>query len=126
MIQRGNPPGKGLWSMPGGKQELGETVRETAVREAREETGLEITDLRLIDVVDGCYRLEDGTIENHWTLIEFRADWVAGEIRAGDDAADARWVPLSDLDSYGLWTETARIIRAGAAMGAPIRPGVTA
>src|SRR5690349_14813106 len=97
LIRRGRPPGQGLWNMPGGKLELGETVRDAAVREAREETGLEIAGLRLIDVVDAYARGDDGAIAYHWTLVDFRADWTGGEVCAGDDALDARWVPLADL-----------------------------
>jgi ADP-ribose pyrophosphatase YjhB (NUDIX family) len=122
LIRRGRPPGEGLWNMPGGKQELGETVREAAAREAREETGVEISGLRLIDVVDAFARQSDGAIEHHWTLVDFRADWAGGEVAAGDDAADARWVPLADLDRYGLWAETLRVIRAGAAMNTEAEP----
>ncbi|TAL04555.1 MAG: NUDIX domain-containing protein [Rhodospirillaceae bacterium] len=116
LIRRGQPPRKGKWSIPGGRQELGETVREAAIREAREETSVEISDLRLIDVVDLVTRGADGTVETHWALVDFRAKWTGGEAIAGSDAADTRWVPLSDLDSYDLWGETLRVIRVGAEM----------
>ena len=115
LIQRRNPPRAGEWSIPGGRQEWGETVRETAAREVMEETGVRISGLRLIDVVDGISR-ERGAVTGHWTLVDFRADWIEGEPRAGDDAMDARWVPLTSLAGYGLWTETQRIIAAAAAL----------
>jgi ADP-ribose pyrophosphatase YjhB (NUDIX family) len=116
LIQRGKPPRQGDWSMPGGKQEWGETLHEAAHREIMEETGVTIANLRLIDVVDGLMREPDGTLSRHLTLIDYRGDWVAGEPRPGDDAIDARWVPLSELASYRLWSETTRVIMAGAAM----------
>lgn len=107
LIRRGRPPKQGEWSIPGGRQEFGETVRETALREVLEETGVTAANPRLLDVVD--LIRPDG--KGHWTLVDFAADWVAGEPVAGDDAADARWVSANDLESLGLWTETLRIIR---------------
>lgn len=110
LIRRGRPPKQGEWSIPGGRQEFGETVRDCARREVLEETGITADNFRLIDVVD--LIRETG----HWTLVDFAADWVAGDPTPGDDAADAGWVPLSDLETLGLWAETVRIIRAAVAM----------
>src|SRR5262245_18487700 len=81
LIRRGKAPRMGEWSIPGGRLEPGETVREAAIREVHEETGLTVTDLRLIDVVD----LIAPT--HQWVLVDFRADWTAGEAVAGGDAA---------------------------------------
>ncbi len=115
LIRRGNPPRAGEWSIPGGRQEWGETIRETAAREVLEETGVTVRNLRLIDVVDGISRA-GGAVTGHWTLVDFRAEWAAGEPRAGDDATDARWVAIEDLAAYGLWSETQRIIEAALAL----------
>ena len=115
LIRRAKPPRAGEWSIPGGRQEWGETVRETAAREILEETGVTVSGLRLVDVVDGIIS-ENGAVAGHWTLVDFRADWLAGEPRAGDDASEAKWVPVSDLDRYGLWRETQRIIAAAMAL----------
>jgi ADP-ribose pyrophosphatase YjhB (NUDIX family) len=117
LIRRGQPPKQGEWSIPGGRQEVGETVRETAAREVREETGVAIADLELIDVVDLVHRDDTGGISGHWTLVDFRARWTAGDVTADSDAADARWVALDALHGYDLWHETTRIIHAAAAMG---------
>lgn len=115
LIRRGKAPRAGEWSIPGGRQEWGETVRETAVREIMEETGVTVTGLRLIDVVDGIYRV-DGAVTGHWTLVDFRADWAGGTPRAGDDAIDAKWVLVTDIGRYGVWSETKRIIAAAMAL----------
>lgn len=116
LIKRGQPPREGEWSIPGGTQELGETVRETAVREVMEETGLTIANLRLIDVVDAFGKHPDGTLRTQWTLVDFRADWIAGEPKAGGDAAEAHWVEPSRIAALGLWSGTVRVINAALVM----------
>ena len=116
LVRRGKAPRAGEWSIPGGHQELGETVKETAAREVREETGVSITNLRLIDVVDAFRRDDGGKVIAQWTLVDFRGDWTGGEAVPGDDAAEVRWVAIADLAEYGLWRETLRIIETGAGM----------
>ncbi len=116
MIKRGHPPRQGEWSIPGGTQELGETVRETAVREIIEETGLSIANLRLIDVVDAFGKHLDGSMRTHWVLVDFRADWAAGEPQAGSDAAHAEWMTLERIATLELWPETLRIIESALKM----------
>lgn len=113
LIRRGRPPKQGEWSIPGGRQEFGETVRECALREVLEETGITAGNPELVDVVDLVRS------SGHWTLVDFAADWIAGEPVAGDDAADAKWVRAADIGSLGLWSETVRIIRAAIALKTP-------
>jgi 8-oxo-dGTP diphosphatase len=115
LIQRGKPPRRGSWSLPGGAQELGETVRETAAREIREETGVEIEVKALIDVFDTIARDDEGRVRLQYTLIDFTAEWRSGEPVAGDDAMGVRWAGLDEIEGYDLWKETARAIRMSAA-----------
>lgn len=110
LVRRGHPPRTGQWSLPGGVQELGETVFETARREVREETGLTVSISGLIDVIDSIHRDDDGRIEYHYTLVDVAAEWVAGEACAGDDAAELAWADAGDLARFDLWDETIRII----------------
>lgn len=110
LIKRGNPPRQGEWSLPGGAQELGETVARTAVREMHEETGLEIEAGPVVAVVDMIDRDESGVIRLHYTLIDVLATSVKGDLRAGDDALEAAWIPLADLPTLGLWQETLNVI----------------
>ena len=110
LIQRGKPPRIGAWSLPGGAQELGETVRETAVREVREETGVEIDVTHLIDVVATITRDKDGRVRLQYTLVDFAAEWRLGETVAGSDAMGAQWIHPDDLGPLNLWKETLRII----------------
>jgi 8-oxo-dGTP diphosphatase len=111
LIRRGTPPRLGEWSLPGGRVEWGEGVQFAALRELREETGVEAQLAGLVDVVDGIFRArEDDTVWAHYVLVDFAAHWTSGEAIAGDDAAEALFAPLADLDRYDLWPETARVI----------------
>ncbi|MBM3489177.1 MAG: NUDIX domain-containing protein [Alphaproteobacteria bacterium] len=122
LIQRGKPPRLGQWSLPGGVQEVGETVHEAARREVREEAGVEIDILGLIDVVDSIRHDNTGRVQFHYTLVDLAAEWRAGEATAGSDAMAARWTALAEIGGLGLWAETVRIVRQGEAMrGSPQR-----
>ena len=114
MIQRGKPPRQGSWSLPGGAQELGETIREAARREVREETGLEIEIFGLIDVVDSVRPDADDKIEYHYTLIDMAGHAVGGTLMAGGDAQDCRWFTRPEIDAMDIWSETKRIIALAA------------
>ena len=115
LIRRGKPPREGQWSLPGGRQRLGETVRAAARRELREETGIEAEVTALLDVVDSITRDDAGAIAYHYTLVDFLAEWHGGEVCAGGDAAEAVWADPQDLDGYQLWDQTLRLIRLGLA-----------
>ena len=85
-------------------------MRDAVLREVLEETGLTVEIAGLIDTVDLMIRDESGDIVRHYILVDFAARLTAGELRAGSDAAEARWVPFAGLDDYPLWSETRRII----------------
>ncbi len=110
MIRRGKPPRLGEWSLPGGLQEVGETVAAAGAREVMEETGVSIGPAVLVDVVDAIYPDETGRIRGHYTLIDLTARWLAGEPVAGDDAMAAEWKTLAEVEALDLWPETRRII----------------
>ena len=114
LIRRGRPPREGDWSLPGGRQKLGETTRQTAIRELREEAGIEIAVGHLLDVIDSVVPDGDGRILYHYTLADFDAEWQAGVAVAGGDAAALEWADPSDLERYDLWDETVRIIALSA------------
>lgn len=110
LVERQGPDGEDVWSLPGGAQELGETVEEAAHRELREEAGIRIELFGLIDVVDFIEPDQDNRVRRHYTLIDFAGEWRAGELTPGSDVAVARWAPLASLEDYALWDETARVI----------------
>lgn len=107
LIRRGRPPRQGEWSLPGGRIEPGERAVDAALRELREETGVEAEITKLLDVVDGLF--PDAGL--HYVLIDYAARWLSGEPVAGDDAQSAAFVPLSEVDRLVSWEETRRIIR---------------
>ena len=114
LIRRGTPPLTGEWPLPGGRIEPGETVRAAALRELKEETGVEAELAGLIDVVDAIITNREKTlVTRHYVLTDFAARWVSGEPQAGDDAADARFFDLEEVRGLALWDETLRIIEAG-------------
>lgn len=111
LIRRGKPPKRGEWSLPGGQIEPGERATDAALRELAEETGVTARITGLIDVVDGLFS-EAGL---HYVLIDYAAEWVSGEPIAGDDALEARFVPLDQVEALIDWPETRRIIALAAA-----------
>lgn len=96
LVQRGHEPMLGRWSVPGGRVEPGETLREAAAREAYEETGLEVT------VGEELFSLVIPAGERSFEVHDFAATVVGGTLRAGDDAADVRWVPFDELERLPL------------------------
>jgi len=110
LIKRSKPPKSFQWSIPGGAQKLGEPLKKTAKREIFEETGITITNLKLIDAIDYINKDTQGNIEYHYSLIDYRADYADGELNPGDDAIEAKWVTIDDLIDYNLWSETSELI----------------
>jgi 8-oxo-dGTP diphosphatase len=92
LAQRGKAPGLGLYSLPGGRIEPGETMREGALRELREEVGLEAEILAFVDHVEHIERGENGVIRAHAVVAAFAGVWRGGEASLSDEASDVRWV----------------------------------
>jgi ADP-ribose pyrophosphatase YjhB (NUDIX family) len=114
LVRRGRAPRRGEWSIPGGGQDLGETVFEAAIREVLEETGLTICPTGIITVVDSILRAEDDRVRFHYTLVEIAAEWVAGEPVAASDAEAVRWATVEEANALIVWDETRRIIAEAA------------
>jgi len=100
LIQRGSGTAQGKWSIPGGLVELGETTREAVVRELAEECGLEIEVVDVCGVLDRVVKDDEGRVRYHWVLVDYLAVARGGTLCAGDDAADARWVPIAEIGQY--------------------------
>ena len=122
LVKRGHPPIQGQWSIPGGVLEVGELVREAAIREAREETGLIVVVGNgvvgndpgdLLGVYDRVLRNADGRVQYHYVLVDFLCRPVGGELRAASDAAEVRWFTREELPALNLAEDTFEVIRKG-------------
>lgn len=107
VIRRGKAPFIGQWSIPGGGLHEGERLEDAAVREVREETGVEIRLIGLIGVFEALPKTREGEgFLRHTLMIDYAAEWVSGEPVAGDDAADAAFVPYGEALRLVSWDRT--------------------
>jgi 8-oxo-dGTP diphosphatase len=111
LVKRAASPGKGLWAIPGGMIELGETLQETAEREVLEETGLTIRAGEPVFVFDLIDRDETGSIRYHYVIVDVFADYVSGEPKGSDDASDARFVSSEELDALEVSPTTHKLLK---------------
>ena len=102
LIQRANEPSKGKWTIPGGLVDLAESLEAAVMREAQEETGLAASDPALLDVVSNVDIDEKGKVKYHYVIIDYLVHVKSLEAKAASDAADLRWVPFDEVESYNL------------------------
>jgi 8-oxo-dGTP diphosphatase len=118
LVKRAHPPLQSQWSIPGGVLEVGELIREAAIREAREETGLIVEPGELLGVYDRVLRNLEQRVQYHYVLIDFLCRRTGGELQAADDAAEVRWFTREQLPPLNLAEDTQDVIRKGfAALG---------
>lgn len=113
LVKRAHPPIQGQWSIPGGVLEVGEMVREAAVREAREETGLVVEPGELLGVYDRILRDPEHRVQYHYVLIDFLCRAVGGELVAASDAAEVRRFTREELPALNLAEDTLDVIQRG-------------
>ena len=111
VVRRAHEPLKGQWSIPGGVLELGETLRTGAIREALEETGLTVEPGEVLEVFDRIVQDPEGRTQFHYVLIDFFCRPLSGELRAGGDASEARWITSAELESFSIAEPAAAVIR---------------
>jgi 8-oxo-dGTP diphosphatase len=116
LVKRLHPPLQDKWSIPGGVLEVGELVREAAIREAREETGLIVEPGELLGVYDRVLRDAAQRVQYHYVLIDFLCRRVAGDLAAASDAAEVRWFTREELPALKLAEDTLDVIGKGFAV----------
>jgi 8-oxo-dGTP diphosphatase len=104
LIERGNEPLKGEWSLPGGALELGETLEEGVRREVLEETGLIIEPIAIVEVFDRISRDLEGRVRYHYVLVDYLCRVTGGTLACATDAAAARWATHDDLGAIASFT----------------------
>jgi ADP-ribose pyrophosphatase YjhB (NUDIX family) len=113
LVERGKEPLKGYWSLPGGVLEIGETLEQGIIREVREETGLEVEPLKMLEIFERIIRDSQGAPEYHYVLIDYVCRVTGGSLRAADDASRVAWVPRRLLSTYQITTGTLPVIEKG-------------
>lgn len=116
IVRRGQEPRKGEWSLPGGLVELGESLVDATRREMKEETGLDVEVGALVEIFDRVHRDAAGRIRYHFVIVDYVCVPVAGELIAGSDVDDARWITIDEIDRYGLNAHAAAVLRRGLEM----------
>lgn len=115
LIRRGRDPMKGHWTLPGGVLEVGESLSEGVAREVREETGLDVEVLELVELLDRIHR-EDGSVRFHYVIADYLCRVTGGELQAASDADAVRWVERAEWNSHSallLDPITVRVIEKG-------------
>jgi 8-oxo-dGTP diphosphatase len=115
LVRRGHEPLKGTWSLPGGLLEVGESITAGVIREVREETGLEVEPVELIELLDRIHR-EGERVRYHYVIADYLCRVVRGNLKAASDAEDARWVERAEWNSHSalkLDPVTVRVIEHG-------------
>jgi ADP-ribose pyrophosphatase YjhB (NUDIX family) len=113
LVKRAHPPIQGQWSIPGGVLDVGELIREAAIREAREETGLIVEPGELLGVYDRILRNPEKRVQYHYVLIDFLCRRIGGELLAASDAAEVRWFTREELSALTLAEDTQDVIQKG-------------
>jgi mutator protein MutT len=111
VVRRATEPLRGQWSIPGGMLELGEKLREGIVREVKEETGLVVEVFDVLDVFDSIFPDSDGRTQYHYVLIDFLGRPIGGELCAGSDVSEAKWVTAEEAGTLKMKAATVEVIR---------------
>ena len=111
LVRRLLPPSRDFWAIPGGKVNIGETLQEAAEREILEETGITIKALEPVFTFDHIEWDESARARFHYVIVDLTAEYIRGELKAGDDAAEVCWVSADELPSLKTSSKTLQLLR---------------
>ncbi|MBX2991213.1 MAG: NUDIX hydrolase [Bacteroidetes bacterium] len=111
LVKRGTPPSEGLWAIPGGRLELGESLQQAAEREILEETGVVIRAGSPVFTFDVIERNASGEIRFHYVIVDLAAEYISGEPIPDDDAHEARWISEGELSDLDVSDKTLELLR---------------
>ena len=117
LVKRNKPPGKGLWAIPGGRLELGETLQEAAEREVREETGVIIRARNPAYTFEVIERDNQGCIRFHYVIVDLLADYISGDPHPESDVSEARWIDPHELDELPVSKSTQTLLKQKISFG---------
>jgi ADP-ribose pyrophosphatase YjhB (NUDIX family) len=118
IVRRARPPARGMFTLPGGGVEAGETLHEAVIREVREETALTVAPLALAGHREVIARDTDGKVERHFVILPFAARWIAGEVTLNDELAEAHWLVPDALAGLTTTDGLAEIVHQAFALAA--------
>lgn len=111
LVQRGKPPNVGQWGLPGGLLDVGERLAMGAAREVMEECGVAVEIRDLVGVFEPIIRDGDGQVRYHYVVVDYWGRYLSGDLHPDDDAADARWVAVDELDRLEMYGESRAVVR---------------
>ena len=111
LVKRNRPPSKGLWAIPGGGVELGETLQEATEREVKEETGITIKARSPVYAFDFIETDDNDSTRFHYVIVDLMADYISGQPKAGDDASEARWITAQDMADLPISENTMKALK---------------
>jgi ADP-ribose pyrophosphatase len=119
LVKRARDPGRGLWAIPGGRLEYGETLQQATEREILEETGITIRAGEPYYTFDLIERDESGGIRFHYVIVDLLAEYVAGELQGNDEVEDLRWVGPEELGRLEVSSKTRELLQMRLGFGRP-------
>jgi 8-oxo-dGTP diphosphatase len=114
IVRRARPPAHGLYTLPGGGVELGETLQEAVIREVREETALTVEPVDLVGFRQAVGRDGNGQVERHFVILPFAARYISGDIALNEELAEAHWLAPGELGNLKTTDGLAQIVAAAA------------
>lgn len=121
LVQRGNPPARGEWAIPGGRVRLGETLARAAEREIEEETNVIVSAGKPVFSFENIDRDRAGKIQFHYYIVDLEARYISGTPRAGDDAEKARWVSVEELGRNSVNRRTLDLLHTQYGFGPAVK-----